>query len=382
VSQGKAAIVTIVDHENFGNRLQNFALQEALGALGWDATTIRNTPPPMARRLLISRALLALRKDGPLDFARRNGALLMDRVRRRPPAPKPRFADRRHGAMTAFTQRHVATTVEDFTELPAHEWADRFDVVVVGSDQVWNHGFRNAQEIDFLTFAPTNRRIAYAASFGVANIPQFLRTRYMDWLNGIPHLSVREERGAQIVGELTGRDVPVVVDPALLFDADDWRRFAHAEDAPEGDGFAVRFFLGGATREQNAWVEAHAASKQVRLVDIADLTAQESAELDPFGFVRKLAQAQFIATDSFHTALFALQFQRPIVLRSRDETDVRLHTLMNLHGIRPAPTDIAGLTTVEDADWATVEATIRERREQSWEFLRASLRAAAPAGAA
>lgn len=382
MSQGQAAIVTIVDHANFGNRLQNFALQEALAALGWDATTIRNTPPPMARRLLAARALLAVRKDGPWEFARRNGALLANRFRKRAPAPVPRYADQRVQAMTAFTKQHVTLTEEDFTERPSEEWAARFDVAITGSDQVWNHGFRNAQGIDFLTFVPESRRISYAASFGVADIPRFLRQQYTDWLNGIPSLSVREERGARIVTDLTGREVPVVVDPALLFDGGYWRDRTASADEPEDGRYGVQFFLGHASPQQRTWVADHAASTRVDLRDLADLDSPQSGALDPFGFVRQLSRAEFIATDSFHTALFALQFRRPVILRSRDETDVRLHTLMNLHGIRPTATEVLGLSKVDDADWDAVEATIRERRELSWQFLRDSLASVAAGSAA
>ena len=83
---------------------------------------------------------------------------------------------------------------------------------------MWNPGFRHANEIDFLTFVPPEQRVAYAASFGVPEVPTFLRSRYATWLAGIPHISVREDRAVDIVHDLTGRTVPVVADPTLLID--------------------------------------------------------------------------------------------------------------------------------------------------------------------
>ena len=40
----KAAIITIIDQENIGNRLQNYAVQEVLKRYNFQATTINNTP--------------------------------------------------------------------------------------------------------------------------------------------------------------------------------------------------------------------------------------------------------------------------------------------------------------------------------------------------
>ena len=40
----KAAIITIVDKDNYGNRLQNYAVQETLKKHKLDVTTINNTP--------------------------------------------------------------------------------------------------------------------------------------------------------------------------------------------------------------------------------------------------------------------------------------------------------------------------------------------------
>ena len=61
--------------------------------------------------------------------------------------------------------------------MPATYWADRYTSAIVGSDQVWNPTYRRAQGIDFLDFVGESHRIAYAASFGVQEVPGFLRSQ-------------------------------------------------------------------------------------------------------------------------------------------------------------------------------------------------------------
>lgn len=43
-------------------------------------------------------------------------------------------------------------------------------------------------------------------------------------LEGIDYISVREQEGSKIVKDLTGRDVPVLVDPTLLLTSEEWEK--------------------------------------------------------------------------------------------------------------------------------------------------------------
>ncbi len=296
----RVGIVTIVDEVNYGNRLQNYALQRALVTLGMEPETVLNTPARMSRTLLARRAWYAARQDGLGRVTVRNARLLREHATHVPVMAAP-YAHLRRDAVAEFVSRHVRMSKERFADLPPQAWRSRYDYVVVGSDQVWNHGFRNAQEIDFLTFAEPGRRIAYAASFGVHDVPTFLRSSYRRWLDGIDHLSVREQRGSELVAELTGRTVPVVLDPTMLLERRDWEEVSRLPGFMSEERYAVCFFLGRAAGEQVAWVEELARQRGVRLVNLADLHDPALAALGPGDFIGAVADADFVATDSFHT---------------------------------------------------------------------------------
>lgn len=361
-------IATINDDRNFGNRLQNFALQEALASLGWKAETVRNTPPPMQRGLLAKRAWHAVRKDGFSTFARRNLALLRDRSRTAPVAPPP-FAGRREAAIRRFVDERINESTALYSRENQDDWASRYQKFVVGSDQVWNHGFRNAQGFDFLTFANSEQRVAYAASFGVPEVPSYLASRYRMWIEGIPHVSVREGQGAQIIRELTGREVPVVLDPTLLLDRAVWARERVLPTGWDGP-YAVKFFLGASTPDVDKWVEQLAEERSAPVVDLNDLHDERVADLGPLEFVGALAGATFVATDSFHAGVFSLLSERPIVVKSRDNTDSRLKTLFQKHAIPLEETGVAGLMSALAPDWAAAADSLEDERAASWSFLR------------
>ena len=77
-----------------------------------------------------------------------------------------------------------------------------------------------------MEFAPKEKRIAYAPSFGIPKIPAVYKEKYKKWIMEIPYLSVREESGAKIIKELTGKDVPVLIDPTLMLTKEKWLSIA------------------------------------------------------------------------------------------------------------------------------------------------------------
>lgn len=124
---------------------------------------------------------------------------------------------------------------------------------VTGSDQVWNPLFRSARgRIDnrLLTFAPPGKRVCFAPSIGLNDLPQVWQQTFIrDW-NRYPRLSVRETGGADLIRRLTGRDAEVVVDPTLMLDRQQWLSAAKPLPGFSGDnGYLLYFMPGGPEQE-------------------------------------------------------------------------------------------------------------------------------------
>lgn len=360
-------IVTINDDTNYGNRLQNFALQEAVRSLGWEPETLTNRPPAWDRALLAPRIMHDIRHDFP-GLARRAGG----RMQRESP-PAPRYLEQRRSAIRTFTQTHIDSSPHDFSEVPPTFWAERYASAIAGSDQVWNPTYRRAQGVDFLDFVGESHRIAYAASFGVQQVPGFLRSRYRAWLQGIPHLSVRESDGRRIVADLSGREARVVLDPTLLVHRTVWDRLISAQSPIAAAPYAVRFFLGHPSAAQDAWVTRHADEAALEIVDLNALDQEKFADVGPAGFIAAIARAEIVYTDSFHAGIFALLNRRPVVLRTRFEQDPRWQELLSQNDLSTRPTGVTGLQSITDPDWAAVETRREGLRAESMDFLRRAL---------
>ncbi len=369
-------IVTINDSGNYGNRLQNYALQEVLRGMGWEVETIRNSPQPWPRTLLIPRMLHEVRDD-PGSLVRRGAERVGARESSNPTATAP-FLVQRRAAIARFTDAFIRTSDKSFVDMPADYWSERYLKVVTGSDQVWNPTYRRAQGFDFLDFAERDRRLAYAASFGVDSVPRFLRTRYAEWLAEIPHLSVREQAAAAIVQQLTGRDVPVVADPTMLVDRSVWDSQISREPRISDEPYVARFMLGESSAAQNARLVNAARAVADVVVDLNDLAHPEHSDIGPVGFVAAIARASLVLTDSFHASVFALLYHRPLILRSRFWGDSRITSLLGAHGIVPGPT-VDEILMLGDVDWAAADCSRDRRRAESLDFLREALRVASTA---
>ena len=112
------------------------------------------------------------------------------------------------------------------------EWKDApkellVDCIIVGSDQVWHCGDWGNPLVYLMEDAPKVSVVAYAASFGMSSLPQFLRNDdselafieaeplYKRGLSKFKAISCREIEGIEICKYL-GFDATHVVDPTLL----------------------------------------------------------------------------------------------------------------------------------------------------------------------
>ena len=85
--------------------------------------------------------------------------------------------------------------------------------------------------------------VAYATSFGVSTLPGDAAEMARRFLPRIKHISVREHAGQKLIKELTGRTVPVVCDPTLLFTGEEWMEI-QKKDPIVKEPYIFCYFIG------------------------------------------------------------------------------------------------------------------------------------------
>ncbi|MBR4654836.1 MAG: polysaccharide pyruvyl transferase family protein [Kiritimatiellae bacterium] len=200
----------------------------------------------------------------------------------------------------------------------------RYATVVVGSDQVWNPGLNHDFGFNpyLCTTLPEGQdRVAYAASFGVAEMPLAEEDRCRKALARFRAITVREESGADLCERLLGDRPAVALDPTLLLDADAWRVALPPAGSPSGGYIAAYWVRPVSPADVSALSRvSRSLALPVCLLSAGPLPCLDMPpeiapyiEAAPLDFVRTISGASCVVTDSFHGLQFSAVFGRPFI---------------------------------------------------------------------
>ena len=175
-------------------------------------------------------------------------------------------------------------------------------------------------------FVPDSiRKISIASSFGVKNIPWYQVSRTRNFLNRIEFISMRENRGSEIVKELTGREVPTILDPVFIFDEKEWAELIPINEE-YNEPYIFAYFLGATPNHREA-VKAVAKKLGCKIVTLRHLDQYVEMDecfgdyapydVDPAKFLNLLRGAKYVCTDSFHGSVFSIIHHKPFVTFNR-----------------------------------------------------------------
>lgn len=374
--------------ENYGNVLQNYAVQTLLEQCGAEAVTMDNRTtsgfPDLPQKDASAAEKLSpayIVKYIRLRIGRKLGSKndrdytplgLLRGIRQKAAYQAAKKQRTERFELLRREVLHDDTVPMDVQNIDKEHIAS-FDAFVCGSDQVWNPYYPENSMIDFLQFAPEHKRIAIAPSFGTSAIPESRKEIFTKWISSIPHLSVREDAGATIIKDLTGRDAQVLLDPTFALTAEQWRSFEKKpEICPEGK-YVFCYFLGNLTNRYVRCIKKYAKQHQCEIVDVCDSHDLRYYATDPQEFVWLLDNAQAVFTDSFHGTAFSLNLQKPFVVFDRVEGGASMSSRITSVLAKTGMTDRifaeAEKTDVSSADFTEAAAVIAAERERIKDYL-------------
>lgn len=264
--------------------------------------------------------------------------------------------------------------------------AEKFDAFLVGSDQMWSPSGLATNFYNLMFVPDEKKKISYASSFGVSEIPFYQKKRTAEFLNRIDYLSVRENVGVKIIRDLTGRDALVTVDPTMLLTAQEWDEFSGGDRLSE-EKYIFAYFLGNNPEFRRIVKELQRKTglKIITLRHLDEYIPQDEQfgdeapyNLRPEGFVNLMKNAEYVCTDSFHGSVFSSLFHRQFVVFPRySETaslsrNSRISSLLNNLGLEKRlynPSKAIDLQADEPICYELVEIKRRKLIEKSLQFL-------------
>ncbi len=253
---------------------------------------------------------------------------------------------------------------------------DNYDVVIVGSDQIWNESFTLRGEFKntlsyFLDFLPDNvMKISYAASFGFSGLPT---SSYIDAvkdsISRFRAISVREEEGAQIVKQF-GLNADVVCDPTLLLEKKDYIDTFNLQKDRTG---VFAYIL--QKRQDDAWQTVSTAA------DYLDCSFNKQFSGSMTEWLNSIMTAELVVTNSFHGTLMSIILNKPFIAITINGSGMnsRLYTLLSETDLLSRLIEKYDSTRVysiinSDIDWCEVNAKLTSLRQKGRNWLKNHIR--------
>lgn len=371
------------DHKNYGSMLQTFATLEKLNRMGYDYEIIN-----YSKKLTLDLLLKSLDripeeiKDRIRRYKKKHS------IQKHPDIYKSAMV--RNECFNRFRDKYFYKTSQvsnSFAEL--HENAKSYSAVLLGSDQLWvpkgySTGFYN------LLFVPDDiRKVAYATSFGVSNIPANKIKIAQKFLNRMEYISVRELRASEMIKELTGREVPTVVDPTILFTGEQWKELLPVKPVVNNEKYIFCYFLGNnpEQREEVLKLSKETGLKIVFLPHLDEFIESDLSfgdlqlyDIGPTEFVNLIRGAEYVCTDSFHGSVFSILNHKKFITFNRFRTtdpnsrNSRIDSLLGQTGLenRRYSKDLVSQITA-DIDYDSVEQKLATMRKLSEDYLAEAL---------
>lgn len=260
--------------------------------------------------------------------------------------------------------------------------ASDYEVIIVGSDVVWQQRRGCIRNSRFLVFShkqePIPIKIAYAASFGNNFIPRENVKIIRKYLSGFKAISVREKSAVGLLESIGIKNVVHVCDPTLLLSKEQWMEIEKnpkLENSPVrrvsglgiNDKFCFAYMLGQDQKQREA-ISRFCKRNKLILVTVPYVNGYQRVEQEvksdffgdipvmscsPQEWVWLVHHAEYVVTDSFHGLVFSTVFNSKfIVMRRAGKTDmnIRLEDYLEFLGEKDKSFDVEKLDRLSIRD--------------------------------
>lgn len=261
------------------------------------------------------------------------------------------------------------------------------DIVVVGSDEVWNlaHPWYGGTPLFYGEGLRDRRLVAYAASFGNYDSSNGLGQRWQSDLETFDAISVRDDNSLRIVEDALHRPPAIVLDPCLQFPA---AREAFAAAATSSSATAsmpsqpfVAVYGHNFSPAFVADITTWAKQRRAHLVSVGyrnDWADEQWLDAGPHEFAAACRTADALVTNFFHGCVFALLDGIPFLCESSPYRMTKITDLLHRLGATehllaaPASPDTVA-ARLEQPPASDIVTRLDHWRKRSDEFLDAAL---------
>jgi polysaccharide pyruvyl transferase WcaK-like protein len=362
----KIGIITFHAAHNYGSMLQAWALQTYLQRLGHEVVIVNY-------RSAMQMAVY----HKPLSMARWDVSLSsVKRFLLYPSSIKP--LNRKWHRFEDFMSQYMNLTKEYHTlqELKEEKWD--LDLLICGSDQIWNTHAPDSNEVYYGNWFK-GHKIAYAASMGNnprENDVSFYRKNVI----GFSKISVRESQTREMLLRIVRNvDIKVVCDPTLLLNVSDYSKLSSKLlQLPQKPyiffytpvGLPTEYFSIANKLSEQLGIEVYTekAYYPYQLKEFSHI--HTLSDTGPLEFLDLIRNASLVIGGSFHLQVFSILFHKDFLCINGDR-DSRTNNLLSLLGLQNRIISLSRsfILPKQSIEWAKVDSKVASYRDCSLKFL-------------
>lgn len=377
----KIGILTILNVNNYGAELQCCALYRKLHEMGYDAEVVN-----YLFGIHPEHRLKGEKRTVPIPFIQDVKVRMLPIVQNLFCLFHQKNKRIRNGRFEEFHRKYNRLTGQVYPSVKSlYDASFDYDVICIGSDQVWNYMKGYSLEPFFASFDKNaTKKISYASSIGLSAISKEAEDAFKKGLSGFSYISVREQQAADMLGNLLHRNIDVVLDPTLILDHQEWLEVANFDMCPK-EKYILVYIVTIKPCDYVLTLARHIAKQRnLKIVRIcrdayperSGNDVQEILTAGPSDFVGLFARAEFVVTNSFHGTVFSVNFSKPFysVIKNRHSTNSRLTSILQKLNLedRIIPVN-SRLPEITDIDYTQPAANLKEERLHSLEYIRKAL---------
>lgn len=312
----KIGIITIHFPYNYGAMLQAYATQVYLEDNGYNSEIIDFRPYEIDKNYHI-RAEMIVRD--PKLFC-----LLI--------ACKMLGKRKKYNNFDYFLNKYIKKSKKKYRKI-SENTSLPYDLVVAGSDQIWNPEIIQ-NRYEYLLAFNCKEKISYASSVGLSSLSKQEMAKYYGYLKQFRMLSVREESAVKILNEMSFESVSKVCDPVFLLNKKHWINMEKRPDCFIDSKYVLIYSLQD-NCDMNSLAKLYASKHNYPIVSIHPLGKKNCIadycldDIGPLEFLYLINHAEMVFSNSFHAVCFSIIFNTKICPFLHTVTGTRVKNLIS-----------------------------------------------------
>lgn len=258
-----------------------------------------------------------------------------------------------------------------WNSLKITETCDSADVLVLGSDEIWNIKRKECRYPIYWGHPSNAYKVSYAPSINKAELADFNeRSEYIRYLQDVDRLSVRDKHSKSVLSQLTDKEIATVLDPTLLKEPE------HIQYTASKPYIAVYLFEGTLEEMEKQAVIRFAKSRNLDIVSAGQYLSWcdrsvHSVDGNPFYIYEN---AEYVITNTFHGTAYAINHGKQFVSFAGKKPKIKamLEKMGLENRIVNEKQDLSAVFA-EEIDYTKIYAFLDERRKDSLEYIRKSI---------